>query len=152
MEHRHLVGHAAVTLPLHPSRPLISPPPALSVFSTSPLTADWVVGIGDPQLQCMMVNAWTMLMVNVALPLALSWQLERRARRRLQLQRERGAVSRAAAGAEERPSGSGGTPVAPAARRLQLPHTPGAWALNGSFVSAGVWAAICAWASLHGAA
>lgn len=57
---------------------------------------------GDPLQQCLAVNAWSMAVVGVALPLVVLHRLQRGARQAFEAQRRRGRRGRAGAPALQR--------------------------------------------------
>lgn len=124
-----------------------------------PTAAEWVFGIQTPLHRCLMLHTYLLAMLNVCLPLLVLWRLERRARQRFHLQQEQAALAVALAEAERR-SGSAARAsaaqaearagAAQAAMEPVLPELPLSVLLDLYLLGSGVWAAVCAWASMRG--
>lgn len=131
--------------------------------ATTPTTAEWVVGLGCPLRQCMILQRYAALVLNVVLPLLVLRQLERRARLRFRLHEAEAALGalRAAAAA-----GGGGSEdeewaevearhLASRAAALcaklaaEVAKTPLAWTLELYLISTTVWATVCYWNMRH---
>lgn len=140
---------------------MLCPPPlrfpCCSVAATTPSTAEWMVGQASTLQQCVMLQRWAVVMLNVVLPLGLLRLLEVRAQLRFQLHEEEEALAAALAvrggaaaagilwadGEDEARRAAARVAACRAKLEAEVAKSPLTWTLELYLVSTVAWATIC---------
>ena len=119
-----------------------------------PGTAEWALALEDPLAMCTMLNIQAIVMLNVVLPFAFQWEVNRRARRRFAAEQRRAAVDAAAMRGDvmelDEALHAAQRENAAAAEDAQLDPSKAALLVQLYILSTGVWSTVCSWALLQG--
>ena len=146
----------AVALTSHTAllRPLSHPHLTRSMAVAMPGTAEWALTLEDPLAQCTMLNIHAIVMINVVLPFAFQWEVNRRARRRFAAEQRRAAVDAAAMRGDvmdlDEALHAAQREEAAAAEDAQSDPSKAALLVQLYIMSTGVWSAVCTWAVVQG--
>lgn len=119
-----------------------------------PGTAEWALTLEDPLAQCTMLNIYAIVMLNMVLPFAFQWEVNRSARRRFAAQQRRAAVDAAALRGDvielDEALHAARRGDAAAAEEARTDPSKGALLVQLYIASTGVWTAVCSWAVYRG--
>ena len=119
-----------------------------------PGTAEWALALEDPLAMCTMLNIQAIIMLNVVLPFAFQWEVNRRARRRFAAEQRPAAVDAATMRGDamelDEALHAAQQGNAAAAEDAQRDPSRAALLVQLYILSTGVWSAVCSWAVLQG--